>query len=175
MPTKLQEVLAGVYNEDDLLYNEDMPTVAEEFDLQHDPEGRKSKPYERHCPSCGSRYTNSKAALRCWYLHPEEDGGGLILADTPIQKIATILGVSPDSIRRSWRYLVTEFNAPARTAGVQLEPGENYVQVVHELRRQRQKRRALARGWSQRLASELGVSRQRISQLRTQALSRGDI
>jgi len=148
-----------------------MPTTAETFGLEHDT---YAPGYSRKCPSCGSLCPTGKMTLRCWYLHDEDHGGGKRLATMPTSDIASILGLSPDAVRRSWRYLVDTYEAPPKSAPSR-EPQEAYHTVVHYLRRLKQSKHAPKRGWTQRLANDLHLTRQRISQLRLLAIQRGDL
>ncbi len=149
--------------------------TSESFGLTYETQVPGDVGYRRNCPICARTWTSSKMALRCWFEHPSSDGGGTFLAQTPVTKISAILGVSEDTVRKSWHYLVAEVGAPPRKAGTNVSPGDNYTQVVHFLQKQRQLRHGLQRGWSEDLATKLGISRQRVSQLRSLALKHGDV
>lgn len=148
-----------------------MATTSETYGLKYETYG---KGYKRRCPICNNSYSSGKMAIQCWYLHPAELGGQETLANRPVNDIADIMGLSTDTVRRAWRYLVDTWEAPERFTSTR-EVGNTYTLVVRFLRKQRQNKHGLRRGWTQHLAKELGITRQRVSQHRQRALLQGDL
>lgn len=148
--------------------------TAQAYGLRYDTYGPG---YSRHCPICKQAWPTGKMALRCWYLHPEEQGGGKTLARRPISMIADIMGLSEDGVRRNWKYLIETCGAPSRLGpdSSPNDPGKSYEEVVRYIRERKQHKQGLPRGWTEKLAEDLEISRQRVSHLRQQAIARGDL
>lgn len=143
-----------------------MPTALA-LETLHDTYGEG---YSRTCPRCRKLWSTGRNAIECWY---QDDPEGI--SSLSIPKIAHIMGVSQDTVRSTWRTLIERYGAKERQTREHREGGDAYHKVVHFLRRQKQKKHGLPRGWTERLADECEVTRQRISQLARKARARGEV
>lgn len=149
-----------------------MTTATQLFNTKYDT---YAPGYSRKCPSCGQIWATGKLAIRCWYEHPNKQGGSDALEKMKLSTIANIMGLSEDTVRKTWHWLEKIEGAPHRFSANRTATGNAYVEVVRFVRRKRQAKHGLGRGWTQKLADKLSISRQRVSQLRMQAIRRGDL
>lgn len=120
--------------------------------------------YRRRCPSCQEMWRSCEPALKCWYSHDPK-----WLEAMTIREIADHFGVNNSTIVRAWK------NIGAKPRHWIQKPGTAYNEVVRYAKGRRQTKKVPERGWTVRLAKQLGISRQRISQLYERAQDLGHI